>query len=308
MHGSNAFMHDAEWDIFRYVLAVADHGSAQQAAQVLSVDPSTVQRRITRFEQMLSVQLFERTRSGYKPTESCRDILAAARAMASEAAAATRAVMGHDMRLEGSVALTTTDTVAQSVLAPHMREFQSLHPAIEIDLTVTSSRLSLERMDAHIAIRPSLVAPEGLIARKISSLAFAVYGHRRPDHDLLDRWSEALEGQSWIAPGEALSGSPVRRWLQDQVAPRNIRLHADSFVSKVTCAEAGVGLAVLPCCLGDQATGLHRWTLPLRRVFTSIWLLTHPDFSTSARVSALSDFLHDALLDDTPCLEGRLAG
>jgi hypothetical protein len=44
---------------------------------------------------------------------------------------------------------------------------------------------------------------------------------------------------------------------------------------------------------------------PLGELETALWVLTHPDIKSSARVAALSDFLAKALRTDRKLLEGN---
>ena len=61
-------MQNYDWDVYRYVVAVADAGSALAAADMLGVDGSTVIRRIKRFEEERAVRLFDRLATGYAAT------------------------------------------------------------------------------------------------------------------------------------------------------------------------------------------------------------------------------------------------
>jgi DNA-binding transcriptional LysR family regulator len=53
----------------------------------------------------------------------------------------------------------------------------------------------------------------------------------------------------------------------------------------------GIGLAVLPCYLGDADPRLERIGEPISELATDLWLLTHPDLRRVARIRALMDFV-----------------
>ena len=62
-------MSDAlNWDEFRIVKAIAETQSLAGAAERLGLNHSTMFRRLTALEARLGVRLFERERSGYRPT------------------------------------------------------------------------------------------------------------------------------------------------------------------------------------------------------------------------------------------------
>jgi DNA-binding transcriptional LysR family regulator len=56
------------WDDFRLVKAIADARSLVGAADSLSLNHSTVFRRLGALEGQLGTKLFERSRAGYAPT------------------------------------------------------------------------------------------------------------------------------------------------------------------------------------------------------------------------------------------------
>src|SRR5258708_15884948 len=60
------------WDDFRYVKAIADTRSLGGAATELSVNHSTVFRRLAQIEERLGSRLFQRSRPAY-PLTPCRE-------------------------------------------------------------------------------------------------------------------------------------------------------------------------------------------------------------------------------------------
>jgi uncharacterized protein (TIGR00369 family) len=56
------------WDDFRYVKAIADHRSLNDAAKTLGINQSTVFRKLGLIEHRLGARLFKRNRSGYTLT------------------------------------------------------------------------------------------------------------------------------------------------------------------------------------------------------------------------------------------------
>jgi DNA-binding transcriptional LysR family regulator len=68
---------------------------------------------------------------------------------------------------------------------------------------------------------------------------------------------------------------------------------------------AGLGLAALPCYLGDSAPGLVRIAVPSVPDSTALWVLTHEDLRRTARVSAFTEFMAAALARQRDLLEGR---
>jgi len=301
-------MQNIDWDIFRVVMAVADSGSAVAAAEKLGVNPSTVLRRISKFEADNSVRLFERRQTGYAPTVECAAIVEAARQIENRVAEISRDIFGRDLRLEGKLTVTTTDTFLHTLLGSCIAEFSALHPRIQIEITVTNTRLNLTRHDADVAIRASRQPPDTLIGQRVSAVGFAVYALPSLAAALpAGRRLADCRSLPWVGIGETLAGSPIGAWLDKNVPESSIVMTADTFSAIRDCAVAGGGLAVLPCCLGDRVAALERITPPVAEMETSLWVLTHADLRGAARVKAFTDFVVRALRSHRNALEGIAA-
>ena len=298
-------MQNPDWDIFRYVIAVADSGSAVAAAERLGVNASTVLRRIAKFETENGVRLFEKRQSGYRPTTECAAVVEEARKIERNVTAIKRDLLGRDLRLEGRLAVTTTDSLLVSLLAPLIEAFTARHPQIRLDVSVTNSRLNLTKQDADIAIRASKMPPDTLVGQRVSGLVFAVYAPALFVEGASDKQrAQLLRNARWVGIGQALSASPVGEWLSRTVAPERIAMTADTFVAVRDCALSGIGIAALPCCLGDTSNGLVRVTGPISEMDTSLWVLTHSDIRGAARVKAFNEFMTRELRAKSDLLEG----
>ncbi len=299
-------MQSVDWDIFRVIVAVADSGSAVAASERLGVNASTVLRRIAKFEEQHGLRLFERHQTGYTPTAQCEAVVETARTIEQNVADISRDILGSDVRLEGTVSFTTTDTFLESILAPYLAEFSKLHPKIHLEVAVTNSRLNLTRHDADVALRPSSKPPETLIGQRVSGLAFAVYRAKDALGDVGSFDGDPFRSvHPWVGIGDSLQGSPVGKWIADNVPEENIVISADTFPAIAHCAKAGAGLAVLPCCLGDRDPALERIGVPLDNVEIALWLLTPRGYRNAARVRAFIDFIAPALRSARPLFEGQ---
>ena len=95
------------------------------------------------------------------------------------------------------------------------------------------------------------------------------------------------------------------RWLKSRVPAERIGCRANSVAALHEAAKAGLGLALLPCVLGDTAVELRRLAPPVSELAGQVWLLTHADLRRSGRIRAFLDFMADALARERDLLEGR---
>jgi DNA-binding transcriptional LysR family regulator len=296
-------MHRIAWDDLRYVLAVAEAGSLAGAARTLGVNHTTVLRRVGRFEAGLGLRLFERLPTGYALTAGGEELVAAARSIDGSVTALERKLAGQDLRLVGTLRLTTTDTLMASVLPPVLAAFRAEHPGIGLEISVSNLMANLTKRDADVAIRPAKEPPETLVGRRAAGVAFAVYGAQ----GYLAGRDEVgdLAGQIWVGPDDSLAGTSVARWMRSALPGACVAVRADSFVAMRQAAAAGLGLVALPCYLGDTSDGLRR-VLPLvPELATELWVLTHEDLRRTARVRVFTEFAADALAARRDLLEGR---
>lgn len=80
-------------------------------------------------------------------------------------------------------------------------------------------------------------------------------------------------------------------------------LRTDSFLAAAQAARAGIGLAVLPCYLGDSLSDLVRIEGPVAAMETALWILTHEDLKPVARIRAFTDFTTEAFKERRALLE-----
>ncbi|MGI9418691.1 MAG: LysR family transcriptional regulator [Geminicoccaceae bacterium] len=295
--------HRVNWDDLRFVLAVADQGSVASAARRLGVNHTTVLRRMHAFEEAQKIRLFERLPTGYVLTAEGEQLVEAARGIDDTVAALERRIAGRDLKLEGVIRVTTTDTFMTSVLPRHLADFREQHPRIAIELALTNSRLNLTKRDADVAIRPARELPSPLIGKRVADIGFAVYA----GETYLERRSADpfVPDQAWLAGDELLANSPVAGWMHRHVPDAAIAFRADSFVALRHAAVAGLGLAVLPCCLADADPTLVRLDAPIEDLETGLWVLTHQDLGRAARIRAFIEHMEAALAGDRARLSGR---
>jgi len=288
------------WDELRIFLAVARAGSLSGAARSLGVNHSTVFRRIGAFEERLGVRLFERVPSGYLLTPAGEEMQEAALRVEEEVAAIGRRVRGQDLRLSGSLRITTIDMLALWLLPRHLTRFRQDYPGIELEVSVSNAALNLTKREADIALRIGNTPPESLVGRRVGRLVFAVYAAR--DYRALHQESE-LRHHDWIG-FDSEHAALARRFAEflPEVQPA---YRVNSVAAAVAAATVGIGLAPLPCAIADREQGLER-ICDLPASFTlDLWLLTHEDLRHTARIRAFMDFVAEVLSGEADLLEGR---
>jgi DNA-binding transcriptional LysR family regulator len=265
------------------LLALARGGTLAEAAARLGADASTVFRTIQRVERNLGQRLFERTRSGYLPSDTMLEVAQHAERIESELEAARAAAAGPQRELAGRVRITTTDSVLRGLVLPVLSPLAREHPRLQLEVTSTNELMSLTRRDADIALRATPKPPEHLVGRHLGTIRFVACAARA--------WPAAqrrksLDALPWIAPDDAMPEHPSVRWRRKQwpkVAPS---LLVDGIVAVVDAIKCGAGIGIVPLFMLEHERDLVPLSAPLDGCESQLWLLAHPESRHLRRIAA----------------------
>jgi DNA-binding transcriptional LysR family regulator len=285
-----------EWSDLQVFLAVCERGSVGAAAQWLDVNHSTVLRRIASLESALDARLFDRLPRGYVLTSQGQTLAASLGGVQEQLDSAQRRVTGADLALRGCIRLTAPDTLLHRLLMPMLADFSHRHPQLQFEIVGGNSFLNLTQREADVAVRGSNAPPENLVGRRVGRIQTALYASR----EYLDRFapSSGEDAWRWVGHDPALAHLEAAKWMRKHVPNERVALRVASLVAMGQAVAAGFGVGWLLCPLGDATEGLVRLRDPPPELDTQIWVLTHPDLRTVARIKALTDFLHEQLSVD----------
>ncbi|MFZ1989856.1 MAG: LysR family transcriptional regulator [Alphaproteobacteria bacterium] len=295
-----------DWDDLRFVLEVRRTGSALGAAQVLGVNQSTVVRRIAHIEETLGQALFERKQSGYVPTPQGICVSETAERMEAEVRALESSLVAARRTLSGVVRLTTSETLANRLVAPWLLTFQKLHPGVRVELVADDRRLDVARGEADIALRAgSRPNGAGIVVRRFPDAAWSIYCSKTyaSEHGL-PKSREDLPGHSILGMEGQMARLPGPIWIAEAAPNAEIRFRSNSLTNLVSNLRAGLGVASLPCFVGDNEPDLVRCFAPPPELNSEMWLIVREDLKSTPHIRAFADLLADHLTS----LRARLTG
>jgi len=283
---------ELSWDDMCLVHAITQAGTLSGAARTLGVSHPTVFRKLNRLEQRLDVLFFNRARSGYSATVAAEEVCGLFENIQDEVRKVERRIAGRDLRPSGTVRLTTTDSLLFGWLSAVLADFRTRYREIQLEVVVSNNFLNLTRREADIAIRPVTVPTGSLASQQIGSITQAVYGAQA----LLAGTDETdiLQSADWIGPDEAMPYAALHQWLQSTGRKQHCHYQANTVYGMFTAAISGMGLAVLPCYLGDNCQNLVKLGEEIPDLETPLWLLSHPDLRRSERIKVLHDHITQA--------------
>ncbi len=282
----------SDWDEFRIVRAIAEARSLSGAAEKLGVNQSTLFRRLAAIEARLGLRLFERERSGYRPTAAGEDMVALAILMGDTIGEFERRVGQKEVQVSGRVRVTAILSLGALVLPPIAAALARTHPSLHLEILLTDALLDMSRGEADIAIRClHRPPPQGLASRRVAPLSWKIYAASI----LTTPAGEALPNARWIVPSETFASPPVQRWLDRHVEPWRRSATANSDCLMAELAARGVGLALLPSFVGVSIPQLRIVGETHNELDSDLWLLATEQALRTPRVRAVYDFLAEEL-------------
>ncbi|MCR9256385.1 MAG: LysR family transcriptional regulator [Alphaproteobacteria bacterium] len=293
-----------DWNDFKIVLAIRRAGSLAGAARDLSVNHSTVFRRLTALEEAQGVRLFDRLQSGYAPTQAGEDMAETAAEVEAKIHALDRRLAGLDTQLAGRIRVTAPDDLMTHWLIPIIADFRVAQPGIVVEAAVTNRMLDLSKRDADIALRPTNSPPETLVGRRLGDTAMAIYVVDALAGDGTEPADWGGDRRPWVVYDSSLASIAAAQWQARHIPEANQSLFCDSVNAAVEATRAGIGLGMLPCMVGDQLPELTRIGGARPDLGPGLWLLTHQDLRGTARIRAFMDFVADRARRDKNLIEG----
>jgi len=276
------------------VLAMVRGGTLAASGERLGVDASTVFRSLQRIERGLRQALFERSRTGYLPTELAHALAEQAEQVEAALEAARTAAQADPRQIAGLVRITTTDTVLNGLVAPALRALAQAHPLLDCEINCANELVNLTRRDADIAVRATRRPPQHLVGKCVGTIRLALYAARG---SAVRRLEDVEAGKAaWIAPDDALPEHPSVAWRRRHFPKAQPRFRVNSIQSAQALVAEGLGVALLPTFLAEGARGLRALTPPLDETSNDLWVLTHRDSRHLRRVATVFTHLAQAIV------------
>lgn len=292
-----------DWEEVKSFAVVADAGSVRSAARELNVHHSTISRRIDSLEHALGTRLFGRGPEGYVLTSAGESFAAAVRECGLRLNDAERFVSGQDRDLSGVVTVTMGAPLAVHAFGPRLAEFANAHPGIEVRILATTDVLDISRREADVAVRIDNNPPESLVGKRLFPYYQTVYATE--DYLRSQDFENAPEKARWISWRMTKTRFPD--WTKEtEFSKVPLWGHFPEPSIQQAVARGGLGLAMLPCIMGDNDPQLVRASSRKPTKARDIWLLTHSDLRRTARIRAFMTFAEGVLRECKDQLTGTL--
>jgi len=251
----------------------------------------------------MGVRFFDRLPHGYLMTEAGEAAMHTAESIEVDVLGLTREILGKDLSLKGTIRVTAPAGLSLTLLGPFLAGFCKLHPDIHIDLIATSNTLELSRREADLAIRVTRKPPDTSIGRRICDFKSGIYASRA----YLNKHKQGnLDAYDWLITDDQMDWLPATVLSKKKKSALKIVFSSNNILSVRDAVKEGLGVATLPCFIGDREKKLVRVVPPLEELTSELWVLTHSDLRNTSRVRTLLTFIHDSLIAKKELFEGKL--
>ena len=271
------------WDDIRVVRAVFRNGSYAAAAERLSINETTVARRLARLQDDLGFPLFDAADGRRTPTARCRELLILGETIADHARQIE--ALGTD---EGNYRerrrIASTDSVTAEILAPNAPAFAVRNPNIELEFLASTANVRFSQWEADLAIRLARPEKGDFVMSKLADLRLC-FVEPAPEMSTPDVVVCAYPAD--------LDATPESGYLRRLGLDRSVRLVSKNVLVIRRMVLAGKCCAVLPEFACDDLR--HRPDYRLTRLADkrSAWLLTQRHLRRDSTTRRVSDWLRE---------------
>lgn len=286
----------ADWTLWRSFAAVAEHGSLSGAARALGLSQPTLGRHIETLEAALGVKLFERSVSGFSPTELGLRAYEPVRQAGEALAEAELFAAGASGALEGSVRITASVVTSHYTLPRILARLRQEFPMIALELVPSDTAESLLMREADIAVRMFRPTQLDLIAKKLGESPMVVCAHR----DYLDRRGrperlEQLLEHDLIGFDRSDLLLNAARGMGFALERKDFALRSDNQSLLWEMIRAGAGIGFAQQNIVRESKGVEVLDIPLAIPPLEVWLTSHRELHAARRIRVIYDRLGEML-------------
>lgn len=285
-----------DWNLVRVYLSVAEQGSTLAAAKHLDITQSTVSRRLSELEKQLSVQLFDRRKTGLVLTDKGIELLSIAQQMDTLAYSLESQASQYSSAVAGTVRISASEPVAVDVLPGCLSELLDENPDLQIEILASNEASNLLSREADIAIRMFAPTQQDLISKRLPDVALGFFAHA----SYLDRFgrpSSLDDFEQHRIIGFDLSNMLIdfARQLGVKYKRERFQLRSDAIMVQNECVKAGLGIAVMQIRLAKNIEGLEQLHIGIDLPALPLYLVAQQELRASRKLRVVYDALNSAL-------------
>ena len=280
------------WDDIRIFLAVARQGGLASAAHSLTVNHTTVARRLSALESELGLRLVVRTTAGATLTPQGSEFLRYAERMEAETLAAEQSLHSRDGSIFGKVRLATREAVGAWLVCPKIHILLQHHPNLMLELVSEARAVNLLKRDADITVTLSYPSQNRVVVQKLTDYRLGLFASHSylQEHGPIDSVND-LRAHNVIWYLDDVVDIQEQRYMQHIVTSSRAGFRASNILAQYVAMASGAGIGIIPVYHASLDANLVRILPDKVEEMRTYWLSVHPDSQNLPNVRAVMDFL-----------------
>lgn len=273
------------WANLEIVLAIAKAKSLTSAARLLSMDQTTIGRRLSAIEHELKAPLFVRLKSGIVPTEAGLIVIEYAERMETELD-----VMGHKLshalgEVSGVVRLLANPWMLENLSGAPALSLLDRHPQLELRLSARLPPVPVYS-ESTLSLWFDADPREGEVAQPLCRVPYAAF---RAD-------TLPASSNDWVEfrDDDATGRNFTRLVRKRRPSDARVRLTATDAGTLLQAVEAGIGVGILPTRLTHGKPHLVEHAPKRHRTERILHIHSKPDIQENAKARIVIDWLKEA--------------
>jgi len=287
-----------DWNLIRSYLMVAEHGSTLKAAKHLEVTQSTISRHLSELERQLSVQLFDRRKTGLVLTEKGLELLDYAKQMDNVADQMQSQASHYSSTVSGTVRVSASEVLAVNVLPHCLDTILNENPELQIEIVASNEAANLLLREADIALRMFEPRQQDLVSRHLLDIPVGFYSHQSyfENHGTVKSIQDfsahrfiGFDVNTLFIDGAKRFGIKLKR--------DDFKIRTDSICAQNQCAIAGLGLVAMQDKLAKRIPGMKKANLGVDLPALPLYIVAQQELRASRKLRVVYDTLAEKLLE-----------
>ncbi|MFY0595501.1 MAG: LysR family transcriptional regulator [Cognatishimia sp.] len=270
------------WANLEIVLAIAKAKSLTSAAQLLSMDQTTIGRRLSAIEHELKAPLFVRLKSGIVPTEEGLIVIEHAYRLEAELSAMNERLDFARGEVSGVMRILANSWMLEKLAGQPAAQLLMRHPQLELRLSARLPPVPVYS-ESTLSLWFDADPREGEVARPLCRIPYSAYRGVSVGADVKE-WVEFRDDN---ATGRNFTRQIRKRRSKDAY----VRLSATDAGTLTSAVQAGVGIGILPVCLAEGQADLVEHNPDRHRTERILHVHAKPEVHDNTKARVVIDWL-----------------
>lgn len=294
----------------KFFISSCEHKSYVGVAKQFGTSSSTVSKAITRLENEIGLQLFQRSTRQLRLTAAGAEYLTTTKTVLDELELCEAELTQNNNEASGELRLNVPISYGRLYILPLMKKFHQRYPRIKVEIQFDDSYVDIIEQGFDIAIRSGGISDSQLIAQKLSPIDMIICASKAYiKKQGCPKTIRDFDQHAWITFRYKQTGKihPILsggKKGEKRFLPEQGFIVGDGEALAELCAD-GLGLSQLPHFIASKWLKAGK-VVPVLATYTpenlGVYILYPRRIHMPARVRVFIEFIKESIaaMDETP--------